>query len=148
MGYDGPSTLQRRNPYPPEMNFPLHDERFRDKWLVVDYVGQTEANAWGLKDMVGNVSEWTRSSYRPYPYRDDDGRNDEAGRGAEGRPRRLLGRPPRRRRLLRAPRLPALAEGLRRRFPGDYRRGRHFAGLRPGDCETNTRTIIPEEETQ
>ncbi|NUQ64638.1 MAG: SUMF1/EgtB/PvdO family nonheme iron enzyme [Pirellulales bacterium] len=78
MGYDGPSVLQRRNPYPPEMNFPLHDERFRDPWFVVDYVAQTEANAWGLRDMVGNVSEWTRSSYRPYPYRDDDGRNVEA----------------------------------------------------------------------
>lgn len=78
MGFDGPSTLQRRHPYPPHMNFPLHDERFRDAWFVVDYVGQTEANAWDLKDMVGNVSEWTRSSYRPYPYQDDDGRNDVA----------------------------------------------------------------------
>ncbi len=78
MGYDGPSALQRRNPYPPEMNFPLHDERFRDGWFVVDYVGQTGANAWGLNDMVGNVSEWTRSSYRAYPYDDSDGRNDDS----------------------------------------------------------------------
>ena len=43
--------------------------------------------------MVGNVSEWTRSSYRPYPYRDDDGRNADARPTC--RPRRLLGRPPR-----------------------------------------------------
>jgi formylglycine-generating enzyme required for sulfatase activity len=78
MTWNGPSTLPRRYPYPPQMNFPLHDERFRDKWHVVDYVGQTEANPWGLHDMVGNVSEWTRSIYRPYPYAEDDGRNDEA----------------------------------------------------------------------
>ena len=67
--WQGGSTLQRRLPYKPDANFPLHDERFRDNWYVVDYVGQTEANPWGLKDMVGNVNEWTLSDYAPYPYR-------------------------------------------------------------------------------
>ncbi|MEI6645640.1 MAG: SUMF1/EgtB/PvdO family nonheme iron enzyme [bacterium] len=74
--FPGAGVLQPRTPYPPQMNFPLHDERFKDKWHVVDYVGQCQANAWGLKDMVGNVSEWTCSSYRPYPYVESDSRND------------------------------------------------------------------------
>lgn len=27
--------------------------------------------------MVGNISEWTLSQFRPYPYLGSDGRNDE-----------------------------------------------------------------------
>jgi len=74
-GWDGGSVLQRLHPWDPNHHYPLRDDRFDDGALVTNYVGQYEANAWGLHDMAGNVSEWTRSSYLPYPYRHDDGRN-------------------------------------------------------------------------
>jgi len=50
-----------------------------DKYRVSAPVGSFQANVWGLKDMVGNAAEWTRSAYRPYPYNDADGRNQTTG---------------------------------------------------------------------
>jgi formylglycine-generating enzyme required for sulfatase activity len=47
-----------------------------DGSCVTAEVGRYAANPWGLCDMHGNAAEWTRSLYRPYPYRDDDSRND------------------------------------------------------------------------
>ncbi|MBQ6157606.1 MAG: SUMF1/EgtB/PvdO family nonheme iron enzyme [Thermoguttaceae bacterium] len=61
-------------------------------------VGSYAPNPFGLRDMLGNVCEWTGSSYRPYPYNASDGRNDgnlsekKVARGGSWRDRPKWGR--------------------------------------------------------
>ncbi len=57
------------------------DTRFDDGRRVSARVGTYRANPWGLHDMHGNVAEWTRSVYRPYPYRETGGGDDAGGSG-------------------------------------------------------------------
>ncbi len=54
-----------------------------DGAMVTTNVGRYQPNAWGLRDMIGNAAEWTRTAYRPYPYNAGDGRDDPAAAGTK-----------------------------------------------------------------
>lgn len=58
-------------------------DRFNDGAMISVETGRYLSNVWHLLDMHGNVSEWTRSAYMPYPYEEDDGRNDTSLTGVE-----------------------------------------------------------------
>ena len=69
-------------------DFVPKEARFNDGVLHLADCGRYQPNAWGLRDMIGNVAEWTLNDYRAYPYAADGRRRPD--RQSEGGARRFL----------------------------------------------------------
>jgi iron(II)-dependent oxidoreductase len=70
-------TDVRRYPWGNAMPTPAF-ARFASGWndTVAVTTHQAHPSPYGVVGMAGNAWHWVSSAYRPYPYRDDDGRED------------------------------------------------------------------------
>ena len=76
MAVTGVDPKPMRNPSF-QHDFIPRDGKINDGSMLAIEVGKRyRPNPWGLYNMVGNVSEWTKSTYKAYPYKANDGRND------------------------------------------------------------------------
>jgi formylglycine-generating enzyme required for sulfatase activity len=74
--YESVRLIQNPNRYD---DWIPHDDKVYDGGLVSTRAGQYRPNPWDIYDMHGNVWEWTRSEYVPYPFKNDKRNEPSAG---------------------------------------------------------------------
>ncbi|MFV0418490.1 MAG: SUMF1/EgtB/PvdO family nonheme iron enzyme [Dysgonomonas sp.] len=76
-----PQPMSKNNPLRKYWDYLPKESSVDDGEMLTAFVGKYESNPWGLKDMHGNVAEWTSSDYIRYPLKQSETSDRKVVRG-------------------------------------------------------------------